>query len=78
MSRLTFHDKGTTRSGLTRIWAILNGDIELGNVSWFANWRRYTFSPLPGRTFDAECLTEITWFLGKVTNEHNRTTEFEQ
>jgi len=72
MSRLTFHDEGTTRSGLTRIWTVLNGNVELGRISWFSNWRRYTFSPRPGTTFDSECQLEIGEMLGRFTEEHNQ------
>lgn len=72
MSRLAFHLDGTTKSGLTKIWTVLSNNIELGRVTWFSNWRRYTFSPREGTTFDVECLSEIAVFVGLRTQEHNQ------
>lgn len=74
MSRLTFYYHGTTKSGLTKMWSVLNNSVSLGQVKWFSNWRRYTFYPGVGTTFDGECLTEIADFLKAATQEHNNGT----
>jgi hypothetical protein len=48
----------------------MNGATSLGVVSWFASWRKYTFSPIAGTTFDQGCLAEIADFLQTETQCH--------
>lgn len=62
---LHFTDSGTSASGKTKVWsADSKGDASvLGEVRWYAPWRRYTFQPSEGTIFDAACLDEITVFL---------------
>ncbi len=50
-------------TGKTFIWNILNGQVWLGEVRWYAPWRRYCFYPKAGTIFDASCLREIVWFI---------------
>lgn len=65
MSYLSFEDKGTSDSGKTKRWVVHNvtNGVALGWIDWKAGWRKYTFSPLGGTTFDAGCLSEIATFL---------------
>ena len=70
MSYLSFQQAGSSPSGKTLKWVVHNGGVSLGVVSWYASWRRYTFTPCAGTTFDASCLTEISTFLTRATMEH--------
>lgn len=35
-------------------------DLDLGQIHWYAPWRRYCFFPYGNTLFDASCLREIT------------------
>lgn len=60
MSYLLFTKKGLTTSGLTEIWTVSSlGGVPLGEIKWFSQWRKYTFFPVYGTTFDSKCLIEI-------------------
>jgi hypothetical protein len=62
---------GSSASGKTLIWEVVNKRGQrLGTVRWFAQWRKYTFSPKAGATFDAGCLEVIRAFLDTRTREH--------
>ena len=65
MSYLKYEDRGTSDSGKTRRWVVLNvtTGVSLGWIDWKASWRKYTFSPVPGTTFDSVCLNDIALFL---------------
>jgi len=65
VSFLLFEDKGVSDSGKTRRWVVKNiqNDSMLGWIDWKAAWRKYTFNPAGGTTFDAVCLNEIALFL---------------
>lgn len=71
MSYLNIVLTGKSDSGKTNIFAVqtLDGGV-LGRVSWFGPWRKYTFSPVPNVTFDANCLDEIANFCRSTTNTH--------
>jgi hypothetical protein len=71
MSYLNFIPAGVSASGKTKLWGIqsLGGNV-LGMVSWFAAWRKYTFSPEHGTIFDPSCLREIADFVEAKTKEH--------
>jgi len=45
----------------TFIWTVRStvNEAILGEVRWYAPWRRYCFFPLSGYPFDPECLTQI-------------------
>jgi hypothetical protein len=68
MSYLQFVSAGTSASGKTKQWSVQNlQGIHLGEIRWFAAWRKYTVFPDPGTTCDAECLHEIATFLEAET-----------
>ena len=52
------------RGFVTKIWRIgpKAGGPELGVVKWFPAWRRYTFCPSMGTTYDAACLQDLSEF----------------
>jgi len=53
----------------TRVWAVLttDGKANLGAVSWYSSWRRYSFSPNPSTTFEWDCLRTIANFCEQQT-----------
>lgn len=58
---VTFGSPDCAPGAKTLIWTVrstIDNDI-IGEVRWFAHWRRYCFFPLPNKILDAECLTQI-------------------
>lgn len=74
MSRwIRFAEDGTSRSGKTRRWGVLSkdGDSILGQIEWYAPWRRYCFSPQSGNlVFEQDCLRDIAAFIETETRNH--------
>lgn len=62
---LKFEEVGDGKKRKTKLFAVvsINGENLLGEVKWFARWRRYAFFPEHDTTFDAACLQEITAFI---------------
>lgn len=60
MSYLSITKTGASKSGLTDIYTVsaLTG-TPLGEIRWYSHWRKYTFFPSPGTTFDSKCLIDI-------------------
>jgi hypothetical protein len=58
----------------TKTWFVVNKYEELcvGNIGWFARWRKYAFFPLPGMVFEETCLREIASFCESQTINHRR------
>ena len=60
----------------TAIWNVETSreGLRLGEVRWYAPWRRYVFIPIARRLteahFDASCLKELSDFVGARTKEH--------
>lgn len=42
----------------------------LGQISWYAAWRKYTFQPNSNCVFETQCLTDIVIFLNNLMIEH--------
>jgi hypothetical protein len=65
MSNLNFLASGCSASGLTSIWEVRSAhtDILLGNIAWYAPWRRYTYQDKGQNIYDATCFREIADFL---------------
>lgn len=55
----------------TAIWAVcsVQGGQNLGEVKWFAHWRRYTFWPAVGTIYDESCMREIADFVEAETKK---------
>lgn len=72
MSYLKFEDRGTSDSGKTKRWVVINvqSGVSLGWIGWKASWRKYWFCPINSTGFDALCLYEIADFLTVATVEH--------
>lgn len=49
---------------LTRRWLIKTAqDNSVGEIRWYAPWRRYVFYPRAACLFDQSCLDDISAFL---------------
>lgn len=74
MSYLVIVPAGSSDSGKTKRWVLKNASnrTELGWVSWFGAFRKYTFNPTPGTTFDQACLREIADFIEQETKLHQK------
>lgn len=47
-------------------WMVVakDGDIALGEIRWYPQWRKYTFQPGPrGSIFEPTCLRDIAAFI---------------
>ena len=55
----------------TKVWSCrqLGGDLELGQVSWWAPWRQYCYFPGPS-VYSAGCLRNIASFIHQANAEH--------
>ena len=62
MKRLSFVSREFT--GKTYVWDVFCSNAALGQVRWYAPWRRYCFMPATATVFDASCLSEIVEFIG--------------
>ena len=65
MSYLVFQPEPQPEDRLTFSWKVVSAgsEVMLGRVSWYAPWRRYTYSPAGPQVLDAVCLTEMAAFL---------------
>ena len=70
-TRLTFAQIGDT--GKTFLWTVNNGAVRLGEIRWYAPWRRYCFFPQSQTLFDAACLLELIWFIRDKMAERKHT-----
>lgn len=54
----------------TRLWAVYNGEVLLGQVKWHSPWRCYCFFPQTSTLFEKTCLHELAQFSDDRTYEH--------
>lgn len=70
---------GTSKSGLTQVWTVHPKDSTsfLGQISWYARWRKYVFAPTPVGTpiFEEQCLRDIAAFIQEKTREHREASK---
>jgi len=70
---LNFVFTGNTPSGKTKTYDVQNkSGMLLGLILWYPGWRRYTFCPMTGMTFDADCLAAITKFITDLMEERKQ------
>lgn len=50
-------------TGKTFIWDVVSGPLLLGQIKWYAPWRKYCFYPSSDTIWDASCLSEIVGFI---------------
>nr|WP_321303374.1 hypothetical protein [uncultured Trichococcus sp.] len=74
---LEFRELGTSASGKTKIISVVNDATgsALGQIRWFAPWRKYTFHTCFGNVFDSSCLSEIVNELDRLNKEHKGEAE---
>ena len=58
----------------TKVWTVSEGGTcrgpALGQVRWFARWRKYAFFPEGDKVFEETCLREIAYFCETATKFH--------
>lgn len=57
----------------TKSWLVVARDDQwtpLGDVKWFARWRKYCFFPRQETVYEETCMKEIAEFIVDRTNEH--------
>lgn len=59
----------------TDCWCVVpKGNLDmhtrLGEIRWFARWRKYCYFPGAATVYDANCLREIAGFCEQQTKEH--------
>lgn len=54
---------------VTREWLIQRKDdhMVLGEVRWYAPWRRFAFFPWPGTIWEQDCLRVVGRFIERAT-----------
>jgi hypothetical protein len=69
---ITFRVAGRSDSGRTAVWRILPKGEQggIGDVRWYAPWRRYCLMPFGNTVFEEKCLREIATFCEDRTKEH--------
>lgn len=69
---LRFVETEVPKTFKTKVWDVTTLDRNglLGQIRWFAQWRKYTFYPTATTLFDFDCLTEIAEFVKKETDTH--------
>ncbi len=70
-TRLTYRNVRST--GKTFLWDVFSGDVHLGEIKWYAPWRRYCFFPKGYTLFDRSCLTEICNMIDEQTRLRKET-----
>ena len=75
MSFLNIKENGSSPSGKTKRWNVSSETgPTLGDIRWFAPWRKYVFQSALA-LFDEACLTEIAEFIERETRAHRKVTE---
>lgn len=77
---IKFEDAGTSSTGKTRVWAVVNTmwpeeRDEIGYVSWHGPWRKYVYHSPNDSFYDADCLRLIADFCETKTLEHKGGTK---
>jgi hypothetical protein len=74
-SYITFRREWAQEVGkATNVWSVYEGvtyrGAVLGQVKWFARWRKYSFFPEGGMVFEQTCLREIAYLCEAATDWH--------
>jgi len=66
--KFIYFEKEDTGGGRER-WYCLNNRSgnQLGEVCWYAGWKRWVFQPETAAEFSADCLTDIADFMGRLS-----------
>lgn len=76
---IKFEDGGTSPSGKTKIWCVVNtmGELydECGYIRWHGPWRKYVFQSPDDSFFDWDFLRLVADFCETKTAEHMAKTK---
>jgi len=62
-----------SRARTKLFWVVsVYDETQLGWIAWKVNWRRYSFYPNAGTTYDENCLRDIAEFCASLTKAHKR------
>ena len=64
---------GDSPSGKTSRWVVQakgDPDVVLGEIYWYAPWRKYVFEPKPQCVFEEDCLRQIATYCETETKSH--------
>ncbi len=65
-----FRYRTVSKSGKTKIWKVVALDnLNLGDIRWFASWRKYAFFPLGGTVWEQDCLREVADFCERQSRQ---------
>jgi hypothetical protein len=67
MAYLSFKEVSDT--GKTKVFNTLSVHVILGQIRWYAPWRRYAYFPVKNTLYDAGCLKEIVQFIDELMLE---------
>jgi hypothetical protein len=65
------------RTKVFYVYATLSGQL-LGEVSWYGNWRQYTFLVYQRSVYDSGCMDAISEFTKKINKEHKEMRKAER
>jgi hypothetical protein len=56
----------------TKVWWVVSkyDNIQLGTISWFSRWRKYSFFPKGDTVYEWVCLRDIADFCEEQTRLH--------
>jgi hypothetical protein len=69
---IEFRHAGQSRSKKTGIWdvrTVVGIRQRIGQVKWFAPWRRYVFIPETDTLYDEKCLKKLAEFCEAATKQ---------
>jgi hypothetical protein len=72
-----FHNDPMNNKPKTEVWDILSksGNVLLGRVKYFANWRQYCFFPEGGCIFSKGCMNDINNFIEELNKVQRLTNK---
>lgn len=58
-------------TGKTTKWSVLTNTSksELGEIKWYASWRKYCYFPTVQAVYSVGCLSDISSFINQLTKE---------
>lgn len=61
-------EKAEKHNPKTGVWDVIAKEdgIVLGQVKWFARWRKYVFHPGYNTVYELDCLSDISLFLSEL------------
>ena len=49
-----------------------DGNTMLGQIRWYAPWRKYSFFPYESTVFETQCLCDIVAFINKLMEDRKK------